>query len=623
MGVDVFFVISGYLITSIIVTERQTENFTLSNFYERRARRILPPLILVTTVCLPFAWFWMLPNDLKDFSQSLAGVSVFVSNIVFWKQSDYFATAAELKPLLHTWSLAVEEQFYIFFPLLILASWRFGKHRMMGLLAGAFVLSFAVCEYGTSVRPAATFFLLPTRAWELLMGAMAALFQFNTANTTPRSGFIADLASTCGIALIGYAIFFFDKNTVYPGVYALAPTVGTLLILLFATPKTSVGKILASKYLVGIGLISYSAYLWHQPILAFAKLRSPTELSSWAVVALALSPLGPAYFSWRYVERPFRDKEKVSSKSIFFSATLASALLLSLGVTGSFFNGIPDRLPPKAVEMLSYLPTAHSAAAYKRLDGTDCYGSPCSLGRLQEIADVAFVGDSHTAMLAQQLDRAFLDLGRSAIVRADVAAYLDSYPTWYPGQKHLSQILERTKRLISEKNIRVVVLTGRYTLKINRTPFNNGEGGVEKREDFLGLPEKKQDEIEDSIVKGIEDLLGAGKRVIFVEPIPEVGILVPKALATKYWENGSVNPSDLSTSYKIYEKRNERVLRIVRRFQTHPLFASVNASKLFCNTALLDRCITHLNNVPLYSDADHLSIPGTRMLVDEIVKKLH
>jgi peptidoglycan/LPS O-acetylase OafA/YrhL len=176
VGVDVFFVISGYLITTIILTELEQGTFSIVNFYERRARRILPALFVMMLACLPFAWFWLLPEDMKDFSQSLLAVSVFASNILFWRESGYFDSAAELKPLLHTWSLAVEEQYYMLFPLFLMATWRFGRRWILGSLIAVALASLALAQWGSLVKPAATFYLLPTRVWELLIGAFAAFY---------------------------------------------------------------------------------------------------------------------------------------------------------------------------------------------------------------------------------------------------------------------------------------------------------------------------------------------------------------------------------------------------------------------------------------------------------------
>ena len=275
VGVDVFFVISGFLITSIILQEMEAGNFSLLSFYERRARRILPALFLVMVFCITFAWFCLLPNDMNRFSGSVIAVSTIVSNIFFWHESGYFDTSGELKPLLHTWSLAVEEQYYMFFPLLIILTWRFGKKWMIGFLLVLAILSIVITEWGAYNKPNFTFYFLPTRGWELLIGAFLAFYNIKQYRV-PFSYSISQSGSLVGLFLIIYSILTFNKSTPFPSAYTLVPTLGTALIILFATPKTIVCKLLSNRIFVGIGLISYSIYLWHQPLFAYARYTSST-----------------------------------------------------------------------------------------------------------------------------------------------------------------------------------------------------------------------------------------------------------------------------------------------------------------------------------------------------------
>ena len=338
VGVDVFFVISGYLITSIIAAELQTGNFSLLGFYDRRARRILPALFVVVLACLPFAWFWLLPSDLKEFSEAVVSVFTFSSNILFWRTSGYFDTDSELKPLLHTWSLAVEEQYYVFFPLLLAFLWRFGQRvtlLVLGVLAG---ISLGLGQWGSTNDPSAAFYLLPTRGWELLIGAGAALLLAKGA-VEPVGWLARELGSAFGLSLIAGAIFLYKKDTPFPGVYALVPTVGAALIILLATPQTAVGRILASPLAVGIGLVSYSTYLWHQPLLAFARHRGHDEPGSLLMGGLAVLSVLLGYLSWRFVERPFRNRRQFSRAQIFQLGGGVSALFVGLGVAGVLTTG--------------------------------------------------------------------------------------------------------------------------------------------------------------------------------------------------------------------------------------------------------------------------------------------
>jgi len=353
VGVDVFFVISGYLITTIILAELEQGKFSIVNFYERRARRILPALFLVMLVCIPFAWFWLLPSDMKDFSKSLVAVSVFASNILFWRESGYFDTAAELKPLLHTWSLAVEEQYYVLFPLFLMLFWKLGKRWILVTLGVVFVASLAVAQWAAYAKPAAAFYLLPTRGWELLIGAFSA-FYLSKVNREEFGKGLSEVAGWLGVALIMSAVFSYSKTTPFPGFYALVPTIGAVLIILFATRQTTVGKFVGNKAFVGVGLVSYSAYLWHQPLFAFARQQGIADSDVMVFLALSISSLFSAYLSRKFVEAPFRNKAVVSKKTLFLFAVFGSIFFLGLGLFGYKKNGDVGQLTVEQRAFLSY-----------------------------------------------------------------------------------------------------------------------------------------------------------------------------------------------------------------------------------------------------------------------------
>jgi peptidoglycan/LPS O-acetylase OafA/YrhL len=333
VGVDVFFVISGYLITTIIISDMAAGKFSLVNFYERRARRILPALFFVMVACLPFAWLWLSPSDLKDFGQSLVAVSTFSSNILFWVESGYFNTAAELKPLLHTWSLAVEEQYYILFPIFLMVTWSLGIKLVLILLSIVFLVSLSVAQWGAYNSPSASFYLLPTRGWELLIGVFVAFYL--RYNNTSKSHHTNQVLSLLGFGMIFYSIVYFDENTPFPSLYGLIPTCGTGLLILSAVPNTFVHRLLSASSVVGLGLISYSAYLWHQPLLAFARHRLLGELSSFTLIIIILASLLMAYVSWKWVEKPFRNTNHIPRKTIFI---LSSISIISFIILGSFLS---------------------------------------------------------------------------------------------------------------------------------------------------------------------------------------------------------------------------------------------------------------------------------------------
>lgn len=331
VGVDIFFVISGYLITSIMLKEQETGIFTIVNFYERRIRRIFPALFFVMLACIPFAWVLLLPHELKEFGKSVISVSLFSSNIFFWLESDYFAADAELIPLLHTWSLAVEEQFYLIFPLIMITFWGLGKRCLFGIISIIAIFSFALTEWGWRSFPEANFYLIHTRAWELLIGALVA---FYLSSNKQAQGYNAELGSIFGLGLILFSVFFLNKTHPFPSLYALPPTIGTALVILFTSRETLVYKLLSLKLFVFIGLISYSAYLWHQPIFTFSRVYFIDEPRSWLMGLLSILAFILAYLSWRFIESPFRIKHRFTQKQIFLAGIIGSLLFIALG--GSF-----------------------------------------------------------------------------------------------------------------------------------------------------------------------------------------------------------------------------------------------------------------------------------------------
>ena len=349
VGVDVFFVISGYLITSIILTEQQAGTFTLIGFYERRIRRIIPALLFMIVACLPMAWLWLNPTRLPYFAEASAATIGFASNIFFWRHTTYFSAIGEMNPLLHTWSLAIEEQFYLVFPAMMLVLYRFGRRFLAALIAALALGSFALAAWVWVDYPASTFFLTPARAWELGVGCLVAFFM-----ARPRVAPPAPVAST--LAMIGFAmilapVFLFDRQTSFPGVNALYPVLGTALIILFAGPDNLTGRILGWRAAVGIGLISYSAYLWHQPIFAFARIQYvdlDAPLTGLALIALIFAI---AWASWRFVETPFRDRSRTTGDHVIRLATLTLFIGVGIGSAPLLGGGFSWRYDSRIAEM--------------------------------------------------------------------------------------------------------------------------------------------------------------------------------------------------------------------------------------------------------------------------------
>lgn len=323
VGVDVFFVISGYLITSLLMEDLERGRFSIVDFYERRARRILPALFLVMAVSIPLAWILLPSAQGRDFALSMGAVALFSSNFLFWQQSGYFDAAAEERPLLHTWSLAVEEQYYVLFPLFLWFAWRHGRWQLWLLISLVAASSLGLAEWGWRSWPTANFYLAPTRFWELLAGSMAALLLVSGERT--HSNFL----SLLGVAAVLLSIVTFSDATPFPSAYTLLPVGGVVLLVVFCGPDTWVGRILASAPFVGIGRISYSAYLWHQPLFAFYRVGVPAAQDDRIFLALSVASMLLGYLSWRFVEAPFRNRSRFSRKQIF-SLSLAGTLCFVL-----------------------------------------------------------------------------------------------------------------------------------------------------------------------------------------------------------------------------------------------------------------------------------------------------
>jgi peptidoglycan/LPS O-acetylase OafA/YrhL len=330
IGVDVFFVISGYLITTIILEELEQGKFSVINFYERRARRILPVLFFVMALSIPFAWALLSPFDLNSFSKSLITVPIFLSNIFFWRDGGYFDTSSELKPLLHTWSLAVEEQYYVLFPIFLILTWKLGKKIITSLLIVLAIVSLLVAQWGSTKYPIPTFFLLPTRGFEILIGALISLYINHKSSIISINQSINQSISIVGLILIIYAVFAFDKNTPSPSLHTLIPLLGTSLIILYASPNNLVGKILGGKILVYLGLISYSLYLWHQPILSFSRYYF-SSISNILLFAILFFTVSISSFTWYFIERPFRNRNTFSTKLIFISSAIITLFFIIFG----------------------------------------------------------------------------------------------------------------------------------------------------------------------------------------------------------------------------------------------------------------------------------------------------
>lgn len=439
LGVDIFFVISGYLITGILLGALQQDRLSLANFYERRARRILPALFVVTLCSVPVAFVLMPPDQFKSFAMSVGSVAVFVSNFFFWQEFDYFSTGVELLPMVHTWSLGVEEQYYIFFPLILMACYRYRRRITPWVLIALFSASLLLAQFGWHGDPMGKFYLLPFRVWELLLGSLGALIAIYGVRF--HRGW-ADVVSALGLVMIFAALFLFTEETATPSIYTLLPCLGTFFVLVFANAQSAVGRILSATAFVWIGQLSYSIYLWHQPVFAFARLGGLDIDAPILILGLVLLVVFLAYLTQRFVEVPFRDMQFLNRAKIVALSVLCGGGMLAFGAYGNlkgFDNWFLDE------QGAEFLANYKGRALVYPLYREDCnfyleFDLPvsCLTSSNKSLPKTLIWGDSHAQGLAVGLRRRFgekrffAQLATSSCrpaISTEIPDNIESYPT--------------------------------------------------------------------------------------------------------------------------------------------------------------------------------------------------
>ena len=456
VGVDVFFVISGFLITSIIWRQHQAGRFHFLEFWTRRARRILPAVCLVMVTCMVVGWFLLTPHDYSELGRSVRYQAMFLSNVLFGRQDGYFDNASDLKPLLHTWSLSVEEQFYVVFPVLLGLLIRFAKHWRQWLL-GMLLVSLCLSIWAVKHAPSMAFFLLPMRAWELLAGSLLAV-----APVVAARPWFYQAASTAGLATIMAAAMLFDAKTPFPGVAAMLPVFGTVaLIWANGSYPTWVARLLGTRLLVGVGLISYSLYLWHWPVLVFAEYAAIDGIGGWQTAGLLLVSLLLAYGSWRWFERPLREWRQQGSRRHILVCALGLMLLIGmLGQTLRWVDGVPSRLSEQALRFAQG--REWDAGQRDCLSDEDGDKPVCTLGPADAGPPRVLVwGDSHAAGMGPALKVA----ANAHAMPISLAGYAGCIPV--PGLEEKPECTAFNQRLLAyseQPGVGTVVLAARWSL---------------------------------------------------------------------------------------------------------------------------------------------------------------
>lgn len=609
IGVDVFFVISGYLISKILITSFEQNTFSYADFYARRIRRIFPALILVLAVSLAFGWFALFPDEFKLLGKHVLGGTGFISNILLWLEVGYFDTAAETKPLLHLWSLGIEEQFYIFWPILLALAFRF-RASVLHMTLMLIVVSLLVNVGGVRHFPSATFYSIASRAWELLFGALLAYLSLQKISlffggvrrqaggnadieTTPlfdsASPASRNLLSFLGLAFIITACVLVRGGRAFPGWWALLPTLGAGF-LIAAGPRAWVNRvILSNRIVVWVGLISYPLYLWHWPLLSFAQIvESGVPALDIRIVAVSTAVL-LAWLTYKLLETPIRHQRPGPGRNAVV-AVLALLMVSLAGLGGWIYRseGLPLRASivenANLQKALITVEDRNNAAACKKRYGFDTLWEYCLLAKVDQAPTVALIGDSHAYHVVAGLTKYYGERGENLLYLGTRIPYFDvkaGLNDQY--QEATPQMLELA---LSTKSIRTVVLSTIHKLNTDT------EEGRQLVEQFRTTLRKFTD---------------AGKQVIYLYDVPTLNF-DPRACIKRAGIASSTTNRDCTMVAADFHKNvgahNEIVASVLKDF---PTITTFNPAAYLCNES---HCKGMIDQKLMYRDTNHLTYDG-------------
>lgn len=619
VGVDIFFVISGYLITSVIISELKQGTFSFRNFYERRVRRLLPALYVMAGVTFLGSFVLYTPIELANASSAMLAALFFSSNIYFWKTTNYFSDSSEFQPYLHTWSLGVEEQFYFFFPVAIVLLFR-RRAWLTAFTLAALCLSLALSIYATKNYAWAGYYLLPSRAWQMLAGAILAIYPIKFEKTSSVKVALA-LISFCCLLL---PPFILDDSVPFPGLAAIPSTVGAcLLIVLGLGEPVFLTRILSTRPMIFLGLISYSLYLWHWPVFAFIRsFKADTDLvllESLSGICIAVL-LG--WLSWKYVENPFRNKKKFTSKQLYTCIGAGSFVLCSVFAATIALKGIPSRLDERVIEYASTNgdhilsdPCIHKEAENIRK------GDICAFKYDEAPPSVILWGDSHAASFKPGYMALLKDLGISGYFAGGVGC--PPLPgilktNFASGPRCLAANEATLDYILNNQELTKVILHARWALSVEGSRYG-AEGGKEYiLTDTLadnGNTSTNYEHVSSSLKRLVETLTNAGKEVIIIGSIPEFGHNVPRIVANnlQWGKDKQIRPT-----ISEFLKRQSRVTSLLNSLsEDYETTKIVFPHEVLCD-AKACRAVDANANL-LYLDDDHVSEVGA-LEVAQLIK---
>ncbi len=614
VGVDIFFVISGYLITSIILREILSNDFSIIRFYERRIRRILPALFVMITFTVVASAVMYDSEKFKEFGKSLIATTLFASNINFWMESGYFDAPSQLKPLLHTWSLAVEEQFYIFFPLVMFTLYRYTRKIAPAILFSIAILSLGFAASTVQNNPSTAFYLAHLRTWELLIGAFLAL------NLTSE-GFgrkYSNIIGVVGLALVLIPIFQYTDDTSFPGISALPPVLGAALLIFSGNEnKTLTGNFLSLSPLVFIGKISYSLYLWHWPLIIFTKYYLIRQITSTEIGILILITLIISAISWRFVETPFRSKNFMGTKLIFAFAISGMIFMLLIGGAIYRYKGFPERA---GLEYLQKNTKKEESWLYKDCD-INAYDDPediptCIVGNDNIPPSFLVWGDSHTPTFGKAIYASASQNQVSGILTYSQGcpAFLDMIPSPQVGDVPCLSYNKMVLRYLEEHpEIKTVILASRWTIWIEESRYKQEEGTRAYLTDALNeLPNTatSQQLFTAGLERTIQTLQGMHRKVVIIAPLPEIGYDVPSANFIASRTGRDINKI-IAPTLEEYKTRNQNTFTILKALEEKYKIQVLEPWKSLCQDNI---CRVAIDGIPLYRDDDHLSVFGSEFI---------
>jgi len=614
LGVDIFFVISGYLITKIILQEllKKGKKFNYLHFYERRARRILPALFFIILVSIPFAYYILLPQHLLDFAKSIFGAIFFFSNYHFIA-SDYYDVDAILKPLLHTWSLSVEEQFYIIYPLFLVFLFKNFRKYLLNIFILIILISIISAQLLGVFDPSTNFYILTSRIWELFCGASISIIQMSNTNKDNKYSKLKNFYSILGFTLILMSIFFFNAQTHHPSFYTAIPIIGTVLVIYFSNKNYFITKCLSSKVLTKIGLVSYSFYLWHFVFFSLGKhayIYHDKVSKKHILLLLALS-----FFSYYIIEKPFRNKNKISSRSLIL---ILSFLIIILTSSSFYLINNYDKKNEQLKTLNSFI--QNQTPNNLSIDGELCFASKefCVYEAKNSIKSVFIVGDSILEGLSPDLKTRLLKDGYNVVMMNNsLCHFMPEFNSVLGDRQRIAsrQICDykyqelRLKKILSVPEA-VIILGGVL-------PFENFQHHKNKKLDLEGV-----------YIKYVKELLNKNYKIIQLTDVLSYNENITELLQKKSFKQKLIDSKKnikfdffLSISQEEFINKNQRQHTLFSSI-VHKNYARISNSEIFCNTILKEKCIFN-NEKNLYiHDHTHYTKKGSELVNNMIINKI-